>query len=92
MHIFELLGDTAEAVTGEEAFVYKSYGFRFFGIDFGFAVSPFSVSEEVLVVERYIAFLCTPCLAPFDIGTDVLRLALCYAAVDGDIKFRTGLV
>lgn len=62
MHIFELLGDTAEAVACEEAFIYKSYGFRFFGIDFGFAVSSFSIAEEVLVVERHIAFLCAPCL------------------------------
>ncbi len=92
MHIFKLLGDTAEAVACEEAFIYKSYGFRFFGIDFGFAVSSFPVAEEVLVVERHVTFLCAPCLAPFHVGADILGFALCDASVDSDIKLCAGLV
>ena len=43
-------------------------------------------------MERHVAFLGAPCLAPFDVGTDVFGFTLCDATVDGDIKLCTGLV
>ena len=43
-------------------------------------------------MEWDIAFLGTPCLAPFDVGADVFGFALCDATVDGDIKLCAGLV
>ena len=56
------------------------------------SVLALAVAEEVLVSEYYLAFTGGLCLAPFNVGADVFRFALGDAAVDGDVKFRTGLI
>ena len=92
MQIFKFLSYTSEAVACEKSVIYESHDLCFIRINFGFTVGSLSISEEVLVVERNIAFLGTLCLAPADIGADVLRFALCDTPVDGDVEFCAGLV
>ena len=52
--------------------IYFSDNLSFFGDDFDFAVCVFGVAEEVFALEWHIALLGALCLAPFNIGTDVL--------------------
>ena len=56
------------------------------------SVLALAIAEEVLVSEYYLAFTGGLRLAPFNVGTDVFRFALCYAAVDGDVKLGAGLI
>ena len=51
----------------------------------GFPSVPLRYPRKILIVKVYFAFLCTLCLTPFNICTDVFRLA-CY------IEFCTGLI
>ena len=56
------------------------------------SVCAFSVSEKGGIGKGDISVLGTPVLAEADIGTDILRFALCDTAVDCDIELRAGLV
>ncbi len=56
------------------------------------SVLALAVAEEVLVVEVHLSGLGALILAPYDVGTHVFGFALCDAAVDGDVKFRAGLI
>ena len=55
------------------------------------SVLALAIAEEVLVSEYYLAFTGSLCLAPFNVGADIFRFALCDTAVDGDIKLCTGI-
>ena len=65
---FELVFDGADAVAFEEPIVYHHDRFGFFGDDFGFSVCTFSIAEEILVADGYIAFLGAFLFAPFHVA------------------------
>lgn len=73
---FQLANDCLVTVACEKPLIYVLNRFGFFGNNFRFAVISFAISEEIFVVEGYVALAGGLFLAPLDVCADILGFTL----------------